>query len=191
MFLKKSDESMNLKPRHQRDSENRVIIDMTVKDDSDFLSVFSRSDTPVISTEVADFIENSTDTVLPREQLTLRIHSNCIDDNEKELYKKSIRQYYSEKSISNMRELKRNNIIVFLLTVAGVIVLASALLLEQTTGSLIWSEVIDIAAWVFLWEAVDISAFGNRSLRLKKKRYLSYLSMKVEYFDLADRQRES
>ena len=191
MFLKKTDDNMLLKPRHQRDSENRVIIDMTVKDDSDFLSVFSRSNTPVISTEVADFIENSTDTVLPGEQLTLRIHSDCIDDTEKELYKKSIRQYYSEKSIANMRELKRNNIIVFLLTVAGVIVLALALLLEQTTGSLIWSEVIDIAAWVFLWEAVDISAFGNRSLRLKKKRYLSYLSMKVEYVDLAGRQRES
>lgn len=52
-------EDVNLR-KDQRDSENRVIINMTVKDDSDFLSVFSFSDIPVISSEVAEFIENNT-----------------------------------------------------------------------------------------------------------------------------------
>lgn len=183
MFPKNSNKGIHLKQQHQRDDENRIIINMTVKDDSDFLSVFSQSDTPVISTEVAEFIENSTDSILPKEQLTLRIHSSCIDDKEKELYQKGIKQYYSEKRIANARELKRNNIIVLLLTVAGILVLAFAFLFEDKTGSLVWSEVIDIVAWVFLWEAVDISAFGNRGLRLKNARYLSYLSMKIEYID--------
>ena len=93
MFQNKANKDVLLKQQYKRDNENRIVIDMTVKDDSDFLSVFSQSDTPVISSEVAEFIENSTDSILPKEQLTLRIHSDCIDDNEKVLYRESIKEY--------------------------------------------------------------------------------------------------
>ena len=181
MFRKKAKNEIGLRRRYQRDAENRIIVNMTVNDDSNFLSVFSQSETPVISTEVADFIENSTDSVLPKEQLTLRIHIDCIDDREKELYKKGIKEYYNEKSIANARELKRNNIIAALLTILGIFVLVLQLFFEYKLSNLIWSEFIDIVAWVLLWEAVDISAFENRSLRLKKQRYLSCISMKIEY----------
>ena len=71
-----------------------------------------------------------------------------------------------------------------LLLIAGVLVLALQLILEYSFNSVIWAEVIDIAAWVFLWEAADIRFFGNRSLLLKNKRYRSYLSMKIEYVDI-------
>ena len=163
MFGKKTNKDTHTRQHYQRDDENRVIVNMTVKDDSDFLSVFSQSDTPVISSEVAEFIENSTDSILPKEQLTLRIHSDCIDDNEKVLYRESIKEYYAEKRVAIARELKRNNIVSLLLTLTGVLILVLEMIFEYKLSSLIWSEVIDIAAWVFLWEAVDISAFGNRS----------------------------
>ena len=55
---------------------------MNVKNDDDFLSVFSEYGDPVISSGVADFIENSTETVFPDESLSLHIHSNCVDDVE-------------------------------------------------------------------------------------------------------------
>lgn len=183
----KSDKAMkkpSAKRTYQRDEEDRIIVNMTVKDDSNFLSVFSEKDTPVISTEVADFIEHSTTSVNPKERLTLKIHSDCIDDQEKALYREAITEYYTEKYIANKRELKRNNIITLLLTVMGVTVLALAILFEYRMNSLIWYEVIDIVAWVLLWEAVDISAFGNRALRIKQKYCLAYLSMKVEYVPL-------
>ncbi len=46
--------------QRQRDEQGRIIINMTVKDDSEFLSRFSERSTPVISSEVAEFLENST-----------------------------------------------------------------------------------------------------------------------------------
>lgn len=167
--------------KYKRDADGRVIINMTVKDDTDFLSVFSTGDTPVISSEVAEFLESSTHSVLPKEQLTLRIHSNCIDDNEKEEYRQAIKKYYTERYITNKRELRRNAIIVLLLALAGIITLATAFLIEHQTANPFWAEVVDIIAWVFLWEAVDISAFKNRGLRLKRFRYLAFMSMKIEY----------
>lgn len=179
--IKREVKKQSSERKYKRDADGRVIINMTVKDDTDFLSVFSTGDTPVISSEVAEFLESSTHSILPKEQLTLRIHSDCIDDNEKEEYRQAIKEYYTERYITNKRELRRNAIIVLLLALAGIITLATAFLIEHQTANPFWAEVVDIIAWVFLWEAVDIGAFKNRGLRLKRFRHLAFMSMKIEY----------
>lgn len=169
--------------RHQRDEDGNIIINMTVKNDDDFLSVYSTSETPVITTDVAEFIENSTHSISPREQFALHIHSNCIDEGEKTEYAAAIKEYYAEKYIANKKELKLNRIIISILTLAGIIVLALAFQIENA----VWSEVIDIAAWVLLWEAVDIGVFKNREINLKRQRYLAYMSMKIVYHPIENK----
>ena len=82
----------------KRDSDGNIIIDMTVSNDDDFLSVYSTSHTPVISTDVAAFIENSGHSISVRESIALHIHSNCIDDGEKMEYASAMKEYYAEKS---------------------------------------------------------------------------------------------
>ncbi len=163
--------------RHKRDEDGCVIIDMTVKNDDDFLSVYSTNETPIISTDVAEFIENSTHSISPRDRFALHIHSNCIDESEKTEYAAAIKEYYAEKYIANKKELNLNRIIISILTLVGIIVLALAFQIENA----VWSEVIDIAAWVLLWEAVDIGVFKNREINLRRQRYLAYMSMNIVY----------
>lgn len=165
----------------QRDGEGRVLLDMTVKDDSDFLSVFSESDTPVISSAVADFIEARTRSVPLGEELTLRIHSDCIDDQEQVIYRKAIKEYYTEKYIANRREIHRNTLISVALLIFGVLMLAIAIGIGYREGSAVRAEVVDIVAWVLIWEAVDITFLENRSLRWQEKRCLACIDMKIEY----------
>lgn len=178
--LKKTMKRKWLEHRYEYDDEHRAVINMTVKDDSNFLSVYSECDTPVISTEVAEFIENSSPALNPKRPLTLRIHSNCIDDREKEDYITAIREYYFEKHLASKKEFRFNFIAILLLSFAGIAALALSFMVDHR----IWSEVIDIAAWVFLWEAVDIGVFKNRESNWKRKRYMSYMTMKVEYLPL-------
>lgn len=90
----------------------------------------------------------------------------------------------TERYNAGNRELKWNTIIVLLLALAGIIALAIAFLIDHQTANPLWTEVVDIIAWVFLWEAVDISAFKNKELRIKKLRYLSYLSMNIEFLNV-------
>ena len=165
-----------------RDGEGRAIITMTVKDDSDFLSVYSEGQTPVISAEVAEFIESRTETLPPKMPLALHIHRSCIDDGEKELYRRAIRKYYEEKSIANDRRLRRNQIIAAMLAIAGVLVLAAAIALGETELHPVLSGVIDIVAWVLLWEATDVSLFRNHEARTLRRRYRQYMEMRIEYF---------
>lgn len=167
--------------QYPHDSEGRIIVNMNVKDDTDFLSVFSTSETPVISSDVAEFLEKSTLTIRPNEQLALHVKSDCIDEKEQILYKNAIKEYYKEEYQANQKELSVCNKIAFFLALFGVLVLAFAVFLDYKIGSVIWSEVIDIMAWVFLWEAVDIKFFKTRGLKLRQKRYSAFIDMKIEY----------
>ena len=155
-------------------------IHMHVSDDSHFLSEFSDGATPVISDEVAEFIEASTQAIKPQAGLTLKVTSDCIDDTEKVLYCRAIKKYYTDKYISSGRELAKNRTIALLLALAGILVLLFALFLEYHV-SLIWLEVIDIVAWVFLWEATDIYFLASRKLKHDRKKYIAYVAMDVVF----------
>ena len=168
----------------QRDEEKRAVINMTVKNDDGFLSEYSEDRTPMISEDVSTFIENSVSGLVPSESLTLRIHSDCIDDEEKAEYKNAIKEYYTKRYVSDKRELRRNTLIALLLAAAGIIALFAAIIVEIQTDSPIWTEVVDIIAWVLIWEAVDIMVFRNRELKVNCLRYLAFISMKVEYFEI-------
>lgn len=158
-----------------------AVISMHIKDDTDFLSVFSENETPVISGEVAEFIETRAKKFFPNKELTLKISSECIDDVEKILYKEAIKEYYTEKHREAKRELRVYNRIALILSLLGVAVLALSIFWEYRTGSRLWSEVIDIVAWVLLWEAVDIKFFKTRELAVCGKRYLALRSMEILY----------
>ena len=160
---------------------DRTEIVMHVKDDSDFLSVFSTTETPVISGQVAEFLDNATKTIHPDKPLSLKIKGDCIDENERIVYKKAIKEYYSQELTSVNSEIKVLNRIAMLLMFFGVIILGIAVFLELKFNSIIWSEVVDIVAWVLLWEAVDIKFFRTRDLAIKRKKVTSFISMPITY----------
>ena len=160
---------------------------MNVKDDSDFLSSFSEGENPVISDEVAAFLENSTVTLPPAQPLALHIHSSCIDEREQVEYRNAIKEYYTSQYVANENERRRNRRIVLLLALCGILILSMAIFLEYRAESLIWAEVIDIAAWVFLWEAVDIGTFRNHELRVNRLRYLSLIEIKIVYHSVGEK----
>ena len=167
-----------------RDADGRVIINMNVKDDSDFLSVYSTTRDPVISEEIAVFLQSNTHSASAKDDITLRIYSDKIDNTEKTIYEKAIKKYYSEKYVENERLLRRNNLIGLFLLFFGILVLASSIFITYLFSSYIWAEVIDIFAWVLVWEAADIIIFKNNELRSNKYRYKAFTNIKIEYYDI-------
>ena len=169
-----------------RDDQNRVVVDMIVQNDKHILSEFSESKTPVINTKVAEFIENATASIPAKEHLTLRISSDCIDDEEKGLYGKGIKEYYKGKYVEVQRSIKESNIIALILIAISLCLLVVTFLLKSALSFGIWAEIINIIAWFFLWEATAILSLKTRDLRHKRNKYLSYISIKVEYLPLKE-----
>lgn len=158
-------------------------IKMTVKDDADMLSPYSETGKPVITSEVAEFLENSANGIHPNKSLLLEITSNCIDDTEKPRYKQAIRNYFSLKLKDTEIDIKRKTVISFWFAIIGVIALAFMFVMDWKNVNQLWLECVDIFAWVFLWEAVDQLFIERNGLLLKRKRLLNFISMDVRYVD--------
>ncbi len=165
----------------ERDDEGNVVLHMTVQNDEGFLSPFSKNSAPTIASDVACFIESQSEALPAGTPLSLHVHSDCIDEREKDVYKEAIRSYYAERHAVATHVFRRNLLISLVLAVLGIFVLGLAVLTEFHTGSPIWTEVVDIIAWVLLWEAVDVSLFRNHELRENRKRYKAFLSMPIRF----------
>ena len=171
-----------VKPEPQtKDADGNVILDITVRDDSDFLSPFSSSASPVISEEVADFLKARIDCTASTDTLCLRIHSDCITPEEETVYRKAIKTYYAEQYHVNRRILRRNAILALILLLMGIATLTAVIVVDTLFPNTIWAEVVDIVAWVFLWEAADLHFLENRAQRIHQKRLLALYHAKLEF----------
>ncbi len=163
----------------ERDEEGRAVVKMTVLRDEDFLSDFSAGSIPVISSQVAEFIEERTSAFSPQEPLSLNIYSDCIDSQEKIVY--DVR-HYSE----NKRELVRNTFISAIMAAVGILALSVVILFYFFERHPVLTEIVDIFAWVFLWEAVDLFFLQRSILRGKRARHLRLIEAKIKFFPLEE-----
>lgn len=175
------------KREYKRDEQGRRIIPMTVQDDADFLSVYAEGDTPLIAADIADYLEEKAGNLSPLEALVLRIRSSCIDPDEQNQYREGVKEYYLTRYISCRKELRRNNFLAAFLAITGMLTLIVMSLIDTWTGSAFWTEVVDIIAWVFIWESVDVFAFRNHELREERLRCLSFMDMEIEFLPLSER----
>lgn len=94
-------------------------LNMNITDDSDFLSPYSPSEKPIISSDVADFLENSARAFHPRAQVKLTITGRCVEESEKSAYGDAIRNYFSLKLAETERDIKRRGGYLLFLRLSG------------------------------------------------------------------------
>lgn len=156
-------------------------INMTVMDDSEFLSPYSPVAEPVISGDVAEFLENGANKFLPKQSIELNVYSNCIDDDEKAVYDKAIRNYFNLKLDGIKLALRRNLIVSVIFTIIGIVGLVAMVLINRFFDRAIWTEIVDIFAWVFVWEAVDQFFIERRKLQIELRKYQAFTEIKMNY----------
>lgn len=161
--------------------ENKSVINMHISDDNNFLSPYSLEGKPVISSEIAEFLENSAKEFHPNNELVLNIYSNCIDEDEQEIYPIAIKNYFDLQIKSCNFELERKTSIGLLFSIIGIIALGFMIVLSNRNIKELWVECIDIFAWVFLWEAVDQLFIERGSLVTRRKRLSSFYNMEINF----------
>lgn len=187
-LLRQQADQKAVQREYKRDEQGRVIIPMVVQDDSDFLSVFAETETPLIGTDIAEYLEEKIEDIPANESLLLRVRSSCIDPVEQDAYRKGVEEYYFIKYLASKADLRRNTLFAVMLVAVGLSVLLLAYLIDAWVGIAYWTEVIDTVAGVFIWEAVHVSAFGSHDLRKQRARALSLMAMEIEFLPLRSRQ---
>ena len=173
------------KNEHRKDENGRVLVDLRVINDESFLSPYSTEGHNIISEELSDFIEHSLAPVPSDKPIRFRIFSDVITDEEQKEYRKAIHSHYADKyryTCIQKKNLHKLALIMALVAVAALGFMIGIDIVGKRTE--IFTEIVDIFAWVFMWEAVDIFFLECTMLSFKQKRYLRLYESEIEYLPL-------
>ncbi len=169
------------KDSKQLDEEGRIIIKINVSDDSSFLSTYYFNDRPIISSDTAEFINHSMKYLRPDEKVHFIFSSKVIDDNEKVLYKEAIVNYYKLEFSDLSRNIKRTIRQAIIMTLVAIVIFVGYILLDYLNTKTLILNIIDIAGWVFMWEAVDLFFLERSSLKAKQLTCYKIINAVVDF----------
>jgi hypothetical protein len=162
------------------DENGNRYIPVTVRDENSILSTFSPKGSPTISGEFAEFLDSQYTEMSRKEKLRIDIDCDTIDDEEKVLYAGAIRSYYSAEKLRKRNELVRDNVVSLIMLIIGVLVLTASVLLRVFQNEIV-GEVIDIIAWVFVWESVDLFFIHRHSLLKECIKCEHFINAEITY----------
>ena len=104
---------------------------------------------------------------------------SAMKDEEKDKIEKLFKSHYAINIVKSNEEIKRHNILSIILLIFGIIVYGAYGLLEYFKMDFIFQGVIEIASWVFIWEAVDMFFLSNFGSRLERMKNIKIFNAKI------------
>ncbi len=151
------------------DNDKRYVIDLSINDNTSFLSPFS-GETKVIGSEVASYLDNAIKFVPHKLNISLHIKAQSLTEEDKVIYQQAIKNYYRNIIEQLNNELIFNLIVSISMCLIGIVVIAIMLILSSHGLNEIWDVVLEIIGWVFIWEGVDKLFFERRKLKIEINR---------------------
>jgi len=160
------------------------LIKLHINDVDYFLSPLSVDGVPCISDETAFllnyYLKNMS--VDSDEKIFFEITGHNLSLAEQELYRKAIKNYYREEFLDVQDDMKLNRRNTILMLISGAFFILLRILLPLTIGwRMDFLEPINIVAWVFLWEAVELQIFKRPKLKEIQIRNLKILEAEIEF----------
>ena len=171
MLYKKKEYIKKLKEQYQviLDDEGRSFININIDKEEDILSSFN-TDKPIISSSLAEFINNQLRPMVIKNGIHINFNCSEVVKVEEDKYKEAIRNYYNHDLIDKNREISRNKIISIVMGIVGTIILTLSIVFSFFENLVIFASIIDIIAWVFLWEAVDLYVLQRPKIEMEELR---------------------
>lgn len=176
----------NLKKELKNKNDNYEDIEtINIKAESKaaIFSDYNYDSNEVLNSNLEEFLVEKVKNIPPKVNLRVKIFTDdCVDENEvKVAYKNKFKGDFEELE----QELKRNMLFAFTMLILGVLFMGFLILEMYFLNNYILSTILEIAVWVFVWEAVD-SFFLERS-SIRRKRYqmarLYYAELEVVTLD--------
>ena len=165
------------------DFDDIETINIKAENKAAIFSDYNYDSNEVLNPNLEAFLVEKAKSIPPKSNLRVKIFTDdCVDENEvKVAYKNKFKGDFEELE----QELRRNMLFALTMLILGVLFIGFLILEMHFLNNYILSTILEIAAWVFIWEAVD-SFFLERSV-IKRKRYqmarLYYAELEVVTLD--------
>jgi len=111
-------------------------------------------------------------------KLTFKV-DNGVTEEEKESFKKTFQEYYTDEINDNKRNFKTYGLIAFTLLTIGVLFLVGLFFLPQEDSLYIIRTILEIFSWAFTWAFVDVLFFKGTIDGLKYNFFKKIKSAKI------------
>ena len=166
----KIEKAINEAEKIDYDKKGNAVIYVGLKSKEDFYNPYCDKTYSMLNGDMLEYIETNAMTLPKRRDIAIEISTETpTSDKEKSQMKDAIQRQFAEELIHQKRKLKINLIATLVLSIIGLGVLALAVFLENLNISSILSNTVMIAAWVFVWDAVDNFFIRRPSMRMKYK----------------------
>ena len=180
MKRKKIEKAISEAKETDFDGKGNAVISVGLKRKEDFYNPYCDKTYKMLNSEMLDYIEANAKALPRTKDIAIEIFSETeLSKTDKEQMQDAIKRQFAEELVHQKKRLNRNIIATLLLTIVGLGVLALGIFLENIKISSILSNTVMIAAWVFLWEAVDIFFLRRPSLSMKYRLLKKLISCDV------------
>ena len=165
------------------DEEGRVIIEVKVTDPEYLLSPY-KEEQEIISSETATFIDNLVKSAPKDKDLHLKLSCKSYTPDKSDMYKRAIENYYVNEFSDKDRQLEHNLFMAIIMLILGVVGFSLLYFLDVWGAPWIICDLVDVAAWVFVWETVDLLMIRRVYIKLQQKKDLKIIFAKMTFKDV-------
>lgn len=141
-------------------------INIKVKSEEELYSGYNYDKNEVLNPALGDFLLEKAEALPVKSKLRLKFFSD-VNIREHELFS-AIKNKFKGEFESYQRKLKKTALFSLVVLILGILFLGLFILEEMFFHTPVLSIILEIASWVFIWEAVD--SFFLERLSLKEKR---------------------
>ena len=186
MFLNKKfrkvEKELNQDKIYVVGSDGDAIINVKADEKEQVFSSYNFESNEKLNDELSDFIYDKAKDVPANKDIKIKIFTDFKAD-EKEV-QDAIKNNYKKEYINLKSEMKRNYIFSAVMFVLGIVTLTLLLLMHSWFYNVYLEIILEIATWVFIWEAVDKFFFERTEIREKRHQFARLYYSQVEVVPL-------
>lgn len=163
--------------------DNKIVLPISLHNIEDGFSPFPYKFN-LLSEPVYEYLESFESIHLAPNEIKLEIHIDEKTSDEKiNDFSSAIKNKYEKQYIKYNSQIKIKAISSMILLFFGIIVIGIMIWLDYqffNDRNNIWIEVIDIFAWVLVWEAFDKFIFERKDVKNMAKRAIKFKNAEIE-----------
>ena len=163
--------------------KGEAYISAKVNSIDDIISKYSTKDYEWINPEFASYIEESAYYIPLEESITIEICGGNFSEEEKDMIKRVIKDYFGLKLGDKFLDLDINKHKSFILFLFGIISLGVFAILNNFSIITAVNELLLLLFWFFLWEYADLGWLTRGNLRLEQIEAGQLSTAKIVFLD--------
>ena len=161
------------------DEEDRAIINVGAENYDDIFSPYCFKGGDTLSSSLVDYLAQKSGAVPLDYDLTIRFHVKGASEEKRKEIQAAVKENYQSDVHAIERRMKRTTSFSLIFLFIGILVTTIYLFFVEMAPKAT-TYVVDILAWLFIWEGIDAFFLDRRLLQLDRLKALRLGTAKIE-----------